>query len=126
MPRGNSQVTAFTYGFSQTPVTLPHEGWTRFNDESDQPHMLILQQVKPGTTNAQVQRFASSMGRKGGGFFLNASDGAGVISPGSPGPTILWHYNLPKGRYLLQCFWPDDTTGMPHFFMGMWKLVTLA
>jgi len=24
------------------------------------------------------------------------------------------------------CFWPDYFTGMPHAFMGMWKLVTLS
>jgi hypothetical protein len=31
--------------------------------------------------------------------------------------------DVPAGKYLLACFWPDDDTGMPHFFMGMWKLV---
>jgi hypothetical protein len=35
-------------------------------------------------------------------------------------------YDLPAGEYLLACFWPDRFTGMPHFFMGMWKLINLA
>jgi hypothetical protein len=25
----------------------------------------------------------------------------------------------------VMCFWPDDETGMPHAFMGMWKLISL-
>jgi hypothetical protein len=125
LPKAAPTVTAFTYGFG-TPAVLPHQGWIRFRDVSDQPHMFVLEQVKPGTTAAQVQKFVKSMGKTGGGFFLRggAGDGAGVISP-VPGAAINWHYNLPAGKYLAACFWPDDTTGMPHFFMGMWKLVTL-
>ena len=32
----------------------------------------------------------------------------------------------PRGKYLVACFWPDYITGMPHFFMGMWKLINLT
>jgi hypothetical protein len=35
-------------------------------------------------------------------------------------------YDLPRGEYLIACFWPDRLTGMPHAFMGMWKLVQLT
>jgi hypothetical protein len=35
-------------------------------------------------------------------------------------------YHLPAGKYLVACFWPDDDTGMPHFFMGMWKLIRIG
>jgi hypothetical protein len=32
---------------------------------------------------------------------------------------------MPAGRYVVACYWPDDDTGMPHAFMGMFKLITL-
>jgi hypothetical protein len=35
-------------------------------------------------------------------------------------------YDLPAGKYFIACFWPDYFTGMPHFLMGMWKLVTIG
>jgi hypothetical protein len=25
-----------------------------------------------------------------------------------------------------RCFWSDDETGMPHFALGMWKLVNFS
>ena len=33
-------------------------------------------------------------------------------------------YRLPKGNYVLTCFWPDASMGgMPHAFMGMYRVV---
>ena len=37
----------------------------------------------------------------------------------------MWKVDLPRGEYLLQCFWPDRMDGAPHFFHGMWQLVQL-
>ena len=51
-----------------------------------------------------------------------ANTAVGVISP-KYGETF--HYSLPAGKYLIRCYWPDDDTGMPHAFMGMWKLIWL-
>jgi len=53
---------------------------------------------------------------------LKAGADSGVVSPNRDQLLTL---NLPAGKYLVMCFWPDYFTGMPHFFMGMWKLVTL-
>jgi hypothetical protein len=55
-------------------------------------------------------------------FQLHGSNGLGVISPGRVGA---WRIDMPAGRYLIACFWPDRFTGMPHFLMGMWNLVDL-
>ena len=33
--------------------------------------------------------------------------------------------NLPPGTYDIECFVPDDQTGMPHIVMGMHKIVIL-
>ena len=32
------------------------------------------------------------------------------------------NYRLPRGNYVLVCFWPDaNMGGMPHAFMGMYR-----
>jgi hypothetical protein len=55
-------------------------------------------------------------------WLLKANTSTGVLSPNR---REVFHYNLPAGPYLLLCYWPDDDTGMPHYLMGMWKLVNL-
>lgn len=117
-----SRITTFSYGFGTTPAILPASGWTRIYDRSDQPHFVVLNHVRKNTTNAMVRRYFASGGESQPAFALRANTSAGVISP-DRGETV--HYSLPAGRYLLACYWPDDDSGMPHAFMGMWKLVTL-
>lgn len=84
---------------------------------------MVLQQVKPSTTNKQVRRFIKSGSQRNPKWALKASTGAGVVSPGK---SQLLDYDLPAGKYFLACFWPDYFTGNPHFMMGMWKLVRLS
>ena len=52
-----------------------------------------------------------------------ASTDTGVVSPRH---TFLWTYDLPKGKYLAQCFWPSKIDGTPHALMGMLKLLRLG
>ena len=48
---------------------------------------------------------------------------SGVVSPGH---SATFKYNLPKGNYVMLCFWPDASMGgMPHAFMGMHRPITL-
>jgi hypothetical protein len=113
--------TAFTYGWGVSRH-LPAAGMVKFGNSADQPHFLVLQHVKASTTNAKVRRFISSGGQGNPPWLLKGSAGSGVVSPGK---SQLFRYDLPAGKYLVACFWPDYFTGMPHAFMGMWKLVTL-
>lgn len=122
MVPASSQITLFTYGFGTEPTTIPASGWTRVNDQSDQPHFLVFNHVKANTTNKMVRRYIASGSQKPPAFGLDGGTSAGVISPGK---TQVFHYDLPAGKYLIACFWPDDDTGMPHFNMGMWKLIEL-
>ena len=47
----------------------------------------------------------------------------GVVSPGLS-ETV--DYKLPKGNYVMLCFWPDATMhAMPHAFMGMIREIKL-
>jgi len=115
-------ITAFTYGFG-TSSTLPSSGWTRVGNVSDQPHFVVMQRVKNGTTPKMVRKFLKRHGLQGNPpWALKASTSTGVISPNHH---QAMRYDLPAGKYLLACFWPDDETGMPHILMGMWKLVRL-
>jgi hypothetical protein len=116
-------VTAFTYGFANSPRTLPATGWVRLVNQADQPHFVEFQRVKPGTTARMVRKSMSTdpQGRPSWGLRLNV--GTGVISPGT---SQVVHMDLPAGHYLLMCFWPDNKTGMAHAVMGMWKLVTVG
>ena len=105
-----------------TPATIPHAGWTLFRDGADEPHFIVLQQVKTSTTAAQVRQYLASGNEAPPSWALAGSTSTGVISPDTQ---MLFHYNLPAGKYVLICWWPDDKTGMPHALMGMWKLITL-
>jgi hypothetical protein len=116
-----STITAFSYGFESDPETIPAAGTLYFFNQADQPHFLEIQHVKEGTTRSQVKHAFMSNGRPS--FILPGSTGAGVISPyfGQ-----MMQYDLPPGEYLIACFWPAADTGLPHAFMGMFKLIHLA
>jgi hypothetical protein len=118
-------VTAFTYGFetSPKPDSIPASGTMRFFNHADQPHFLEIQRVKAGTTARQVRRVLSPTSHARPTFLLRAHFSTGVVSPNFG---ELVRYDLPRGEYLIACFWPDRLTGMPHAFMGMWKLIHLT
>ncbi|HET6878153.1 MAG TPA: hypothetical protein VFH38_11535 [Jatrophihabitans sp.] len=114
-------ITAHTYGFENSRLT--NSGVMRVNNISDQPHFVVMQRVKPSTTRRQVARvFNRPPSNKQPGWVLRANTDSAVISPYH---FEYFRYDLPRGKYLLACFWPDDDTGMPHAYMGMWKLVRL-
>lgn len=104
---------AFTQ--SGAPVT-----WTRFANASKEIHFLSMDGVKPGTTAADVRKaFASPKEPK---FFTGKGFTVEVISPGV---AIAVKGPVKPGRYLLTCFVPSESDGMPHTLMGMWKVVTV-
>lgn len=111
-------ITANTYGFQVTP--LPASGWLKVRNISDQPHFIEMTRVKESTTRRQVARTAHHPSNRKPSWLLRAGTDSSVISPYRH---EVLHYRLPAGKYLVACFWPDDDTGMPHFYMGMWKLV---
>lgn len=91
---------------------------------SDTLHFAILQPVKPGTTDEQVQKYFESGSQAEPDFLVQGpGGGADVVSPGRSEQIS---YDLPKGTYVLLCFVADDKTGMPHALMGMHKVVTLG
>jgi hypothetical protein len=118
----SSVITVVKPNRFRTTSTLPRSGYTLFRNHAAEPHMLVFQQVKRSTTHKDVSDYIKSGGHGNPPWALQATTEASVISPGTQ---ILFRYHLPAGKYVLACFWPDKSSGMPHFFMGMWKLVTL-
>ena len=118
----NSTITVVKGNRFQTKATLPRSGFALFHDTTDEPHFVVMQHVKQSTTKKDVRDYIKSGGQGHPSWGLPESTSSGVVSGGDQ---FLFHYRLKKGKYLLMCFWPDDETGMPHFFMGMWKLVEL-
>ena len=95
-------------------------GWMSSTNKALEPHFFDVGQVKRSTTRSQVKACFN-----GGdcSFALSGHASAGVISPGKH---MLWSYSLPKGHYLVDCFWPSKETGMPHAFMGMFRMFDLG
>ena len=114
--------TAFSYGWGVSKH-LPAVGTVKVTNQADQPHFLVIQRVKDGTTNAMVRKSLASNSQGNPSWLLKAQNGSGVVSPGT---SQFVSYHLPAGKYFIACFWPDYFTGMPHFLMGMWKLVTIS
>jgi hypothetical protein len=56
-------------------------------------------------------------------FLLRPNLDSGIVTQSQDSGLYL---NLPRGKHLLACYRPDLRTGMPHAFMGMWKLVQLT
>jgi hypothetical protein len=119
----SSTFNAYVYGWVPSSSHIPHKGWLNFANRSDQPHILVLQHVKSTTTRAMVRRFIASGANGNPPWGLPQGTQAGVVSPNH---SQLLKYNLPAGKYLVMCFWPDYFDGMPHFMMGMWNFVTLT
>lgn len=118
----DSRITALSYGFDPSLKTMPASGWTLVGNHSDQPHFVVMNRIKQGTTRKQVRAYFKSGSHKEPSWALHSSTSTAVVSPYR---TETFHYDLPAGKYLLMCFWPDDETGMPHVYMGMWHFVTL-
>jgi hypothetical protein len=104
---------------------IARHGFMSTTNKAEEPHFVDLLHVKKSTTNKQVRDYFSS-GAPGQPPFA-AKDGAaaatGVISPGK---RFVWSYSLPRGKFLVTCFWPSKLSGMPHAFMGMWKLFNIG
>lgn len=105
--------------FSSASV-LPASGWVTFRNRTDEPHFLSLVEVKPSTSNADINKHIRDEHTPA--FVLSSEAESAPISPGTTVQVLL---DLPKGKYLMACFWPSIENGMPHAFMGMWKLVHL-
>ena len=76
-----SRITTLSYGFDPSLTTMPATGWSLVNNHSDQPHFVVMNRVRQGTTHAMVRRFFASGGQGNPSWGLRANTSTGVISP---------------------------------------------
>lgn len=96
------------------------DGWLRFSNNAHEIHFLDMTGVKPDTTNAMIRDLFQGGSDK---FFTGPNLSTEVVSPGV---AIAIKGPFQAGRYLVDCFIPSETDGMPHALMGMWKLVDIG
>lgn len=93
------------------------------NKDPNSVHFMVIQPVKTGTTDAQVQAYYDSHSQAPPPYARNGeSIGNEIVSPGN---TIRVNYGLIPGTYVLVCLVPDPSTGVPHAAMGMHKVITV-
>ena len=111
--------------WARSPKSIPHKGLLTFKNTSSNNHFIELVQLKKGKTYQDFKAWFAAIQEGGGGPepFTDVSLDSGVLSPGH---SAVFNYRLPKGDYVLFCFWPDASMGgMEHAFMGMHRAITL-
>lgn len=112
--------------FAPAPRSIPHAGVLRFRNHSEDNHFLELDKLKPGKTVADFRRFINAIksGKNPGPPpVTHVSFSTGVVSPGH---AFAVRYAMPRGHYIMVCWWSDsDMGGMPHAFMGMFREIRL-
>lgn len=108
------------------PASIPNKGLLRFKNAASNNHFIAMGKLKKGMTYRDFKNWlAAAQQGPPGPSPVNFSVGisTGVVSPGY---SQTFKYNVPKGDYVMVCFWPDATMGgMPHVFMGMHRVITV-
>jgi hypothetical protein len=108
------------------PASIPHKGLLKFKNTASQNHFIEMAKLKKGYTYKDFKNWlaAAQQGPPGPSpVNFDLGLGSGVVSPGH---SAIFNYNVPKGDYVMLCFWPDASMGgMPHAFMGMTRGITL-
>lgn len=109
------------------PTVLPAGRSYLIRNSADTVHFVVFSPVRPGTTDATVSKaiVALQQGKQpvDSADHSRLSVQSGVLSPGNQ--VVFSSPLLTRGTYDLECFISDDRTGLPHFFMGMHKIVII-
>ena len=127
MPEADATIKAVQDAkWAGKPESIPNKGLMRFKNAASQNHFIVMAKLKKGKTYRDFKKwFAAAQDGPPGPSPVNFEIGldSGVVSPGH---SATFRYNLPKGDYVMLCFWPDAKMGgMPHAFMGMHRAITL-
>jgi hypothetical protein len=96
--------------------------WYAFRNNAQEIHFLNLSGVKASTTDGQVKGVFAAPDGPPPKWFTGPNISFDVVSPGV---RVAIKGPLAAGRYLVDCFIPSETDGMPHAIMGMWRLVNV-
>lgn len=122
MPQGATVKATRSAKWAKKPKSIPNKGTLTFKNRSSSNHFVILAKMKKGATLKQIKQFLQTEDGPPPVSFKHSLD-TGVVSPGH---TMAFDYRLPRGNYVMLCFWPDASMGgMPHAFMGMVRTIKL-
>lgn len=126
MPSGATVRATKATTWAKNPRTIARKGMLTFENFSSENHFVSLAKLRKGKTIKDFKRWikAAMNGEEGPPpVSFRVSFDSGVVSAGQ---TVAMNYKLPRGKYVLACFWPDASMGgMPHAFMGMYRAITL-
>lgn len=127
MPAGSTVKAVKSASWAKSPKAIARRGMLTFKNYSDQNHFVGLVKLQKGKTVKDFEAWVDALMEGDEGpppVNFGVSLDGGVVSPGQ---TVAMNYRLPKGDYILACFWPDASMGgMPHAFMGMYRGIKLT
>ncbi|GAB2464429.1 hypothetical protein [Jatrophihabitans fulvus] len=124
VPAASTIVAIKSHSFSLKPAGIPRSGVLRFKNDANQSHFVEMIRMRPGKTHYDVAKALRNQEPFPKVFYGGKTDdiSTGAISPGR---TMLQTYAGKPGKWAILCFYPDRMTGMPHAFMGMYRVITL-
>jgi hypothetical protein len=130
-PTATATITMTNFLFAGWDQLTTGSQTVAVTNSSDQPHMLVLQQVPDGTTIDQVKAVLSGDEHSTpapGGFDPSKATSVpgGSIILLSSNQTAYLNLNLSDGTYVALCFVTDPATGQPHVMLGMASLFTVG
>ncbi len=112
--------------WAKKPASIPNKGLLTFKNAASQNHFIAMAKLKKGMTYRTSRSGSPPLSRVLPGRRRSTSASASDSGVVSPGHSATFKYNVPKGDYVMVCFWPDATMGgMPHVFMGMHRVITV-
>ncbi len=131
-PAADVEIQLQDFAFVGLPETLtPGRKVWKITNNGPQHHLVDVSAVPAGTTMDQVMAvfdfFMTGTPTAGTEELANAElPTAGGMEVQSAGQTTWVEIDLAPGTYLVGCYWPDAESGMPHAFMGMAAILTVA
>jgi hypothetical protein len=106
--------------FAGRPKAIPGRGTLTFANRSTDNHFISMMKLLPGKSVKDFAAWVKSGGQTAPPVDMNGPElDTGVVSGGH---AFAFHYRLPRGHYIVTCWWPDaEMGGMPHAFMGMFR-----
>jgi hypothetical protein len=125
MPTGDAKLKAVdSTSWAKRPTSMPRKGLLTFTNRADQNHFLVMVKLQRGKTIRDFKAFIENGFEGRPPLNFRAALDAGVISPDQ---SIAFNYRLPRGQYVMMCFWPDASEhGMPHVLMGMYRAIKVG
>jgi hypothetical protein len=114
-------IEAADHSYSAPETTV--EGWTRvtLTNSGSEPHHVQFLRLNDDVTEEQFNE-ALEQGEGPALALVKQVGGVGSVHPGGTAQAII---NLPAGNYMILCFVPSPSDGVPHIAKGMIKSLTV-